>query len=73
MSNSHATDTAVVNGAASLPSVQRSDWPLWLTVEEAAALLRVHISTVYERVARNELPAKRIGRTIRINRDALFL
>jgi len=73
MLNSHTADTAVVNGAASLPSVQRSDWPLWLTVEEAAALLRVHISTVYERVARNELPAKRIGRTIRINRDALFL
>jgi len=73
MSNSHATDTAVVNGAVGLPSVHRVDWPLWLTVEEAAALLRVHISTVYERVARNELPAKRIGRTIRINRDALFL
>jgi len=27
---------------------------------------------VYEMVARKELPAKRVGRTIRIDRDALF-
>jgi excisionase family DNA binding protein len=73
MSNSHATDIAVVSRVEGLPSVQRSDWPLWLTVDEAAALLRVHVSTVYEMVSRNQLPAKRIGRTIRIDRDALFL
>lgn len=73
MSNLHATDTADVPLANALPSVQRSDWPLWLTVDEAAALLRVHVSTVYEMVSRNQLPAKRIGRTIRIDRDALFL
>ncbi|MBS3985689.1 MAG: helix-turn-helix domain-containing protein [Selenomonadales bacterium] len=73
MSNLHATDTAVVTRVDALPSVQRSDWPLWLTVDEAAALLRVHVSTVYEMVSRKELPAKRIGRTIRIDRDALFL
>ena len=35
-------------------------------------LLRVHISTVYEMMSRNELSAKRIGRTIRIDRDELF-
>ena len=30
--------------------------PLWLTVEEAAALLRVRVSWLYERTRRGEIP-----------------
>lgn len=46
--------------------------PLVLTVEEAAALLRVGRSTAYEAVRRGQIAgAIRIGRTIRIPRSAL--
>lgn len=43
-----------------------------LGVEEAARLLRVGRSTIYELVARNEIPHRRLGKHIRFNRDALM-
>jgi excisionase family DNA binding protein len=46
--------------------------PAWLTVPEAAAILRVHPQTVYEKIRRREIPVKRIGRAIRISREELF-
>ena len=45
--------------------------PLLLTVAEAAALLRISRNAAYELVSRHELPALRLGRTIRIPRHAL--
>jgi excisionase family DNA binding protein len=45
--------------------------PLLLTVAEAAALLRISRNSAYGLVARHELPALRLGRTIRIPRHAL--
>ncbi len=39
-----------------------------LTVQEAAALLRVSRNAAYDLVARGELPAIRLGRQIRISR-----
>jgi len=36
--------------------------PLWLTVEEAAALLRVRVSWLYERTRTNEVPHLKIGK-----------
>jgi len=41
---------------------------VFLTVPEVAAALGVSKSNVYERVRRNEIPALRLGRTVRIPR-----
>ena len=48
------------------------DLPRFLTVEEAAALLRLKRSTAYELVRQGQIPAFRIGRFIRVPRDALL-
>jgi len=46
--------------------------PPLLTVDELAAILRVNRDTAYKAVAAGEVPgARRIGRTIRICRDAV--
>jgi excisionase family DNA binding protein len=45
--------------------------PEVLTVREVAAILRVGRNQLYAAVARGDLPAVRIGRTIRIPRNAL--
>lgn len=43
-----------------------------MTVQEAASYLRVNIKTVYDAIARGELPgARRVGRKIRMSRSAL--
>jgi excisionase family DNA binding protein len=44
---------------------------LLLTVREAAALLRISQDLGYELIRRNELPAIRLGRVIRVPRFAL--
>lgn len=47
--------------------------PPVLTVDEVAALLRVNRKTVYEALARGEMPgARRVGRVIRIARDPVL-
>jgi excisionase family DNA binding protein len=43
-----------------------------LTVKEVAAILRVGRNQLYQAVARGEVRAVRIGRTIRIPRTALL-
>lgn len=48
-----------------------NDLPLTLTVEEAAELLRIGKNSAYAAVADGSLPSLRIGRVIRIPRDAL--
>ncbi len=42
-----------------------------LTVEETAKLLRIGRSAAYEAVRRGELPAIRLGRTLRVPRHRL--
>lgn len=49
-----------------------SELPLVLTVEEAAAALRISRGAAYEAVRTNELPHVRIGRSIRIPRAGLL-
>jgi len=54
------------------PDRRRTD-PAVLTVDEAAALLRVDRKSVYESIRRGELPGVvRVGRAIRIGRTALL-
>ena len=45
--------------------------PLWLTVKQAAQLLQLSEDTVYPMTHRQDLPAVRIGRAIRIDRRRL--
>ena len=42
-----------------------------MTVDEAAALIRVNRKTVYEAINRGDLPHQRVGRKIRLSRTAL--
>lgn len=59
--------------AATSPDVDASELPAVLTVEELAAFLRLNRKTVYECLSRGEIPGvRRLGRTIRINRDAVL-
>lgn len=46
--------------------------PPILTVEEAAAFLRIKRSTAYEPIRQGQIPSFRVGRFIRIPRDALL-
>lgn len=45
--------------------------PLLLTVEEAARVMRLSRNGAYNSVAEGAIPSIRIGRSIRIPRDAL--
>lgn len=46
--------------------------PDFLTVEEAAALLRVNRKTLYESIRLGQMPGVvRIGKSLRVHRDAL--
>jgi excisionase family DNA binding protein len=54
----------MASALATLPEV--------LTVREAAAILRVGRNQLYQAVARGELGAIRIGRTVRIPKHALL-
>jgi excisionase family DNA binding protein len=46
--------------------------PLVLSVEEAAAVLRISRGAAYEGVRCGEIPSVRIGRTIRVPRSRLL-
>ena len=60
-----ATTTADANARSAVPAV--------LTVDELATLLRVDRKSAYAAISRGEIPgARRIGRAIRISRDAVL-
>lgn len=64
----HLPESGMVVGRAEL----REDPPEVLTLEEAAALLRVDPGAMTEAVERGELPARRIGGQWRFSRTALL-
>ena len=43
----------------------------WLTIDEAAALIRVPKSWLYERTRTNTIPHLKLGKYLRFNRDEL--
>ena len=58
--------------ARSAPAIPASTLPPVLTVDEAARFLRLNRKTLYDAVRAGELPGVvRVGRSIRIGRDAL--
>jgi excisionase family DNA binding protein len=44
----------------------------YLTIEEAAELLRVKVSWLYERTRLNEIPHTKLGKYLRFDRDELM-
>jgi len=57
----------------SAPPVPATTLPPVLTVDEAARFLRLNRKTLYDAVRAGELPGVvRVGRSIRIGRDALL-
>jgi excisionase family DNA binding protein len=48
------------------------DLPLFLTVAEAATLLRKGRSATYAAIERGQIPSVRVGRTLRVPRDGLL-
>ena len=53
------------------PPMSWDELPLVLTTEEASALLRVHINTIKKMCNEGRLPANKVGRDWRIDRDEL--
>lgn len=45
----------------------------YLTAKELAALLKINVDTVYDLVARREIPATRIGNQWRFDEDEIRL
>lgn len=43
----------------------------WLTIQEAAELLRVPVSWLYERTRTNSVPHVKLGKYLRFDRDEL--
>jgi excisionase family DNA binding protein len=57
----------------SAPPLTASNAPAFLTVEEAAELLRVNRKTLYEAIRLDQVPGvARLGRILRIHRDTLL-
>lgn len=46
--------------------MDQSDWPLFMTVEEVAAVMRVSKMSVYRLVHNGALDSTRVGRSFRI-------
>lgn len=60
-------------GARNAPAVPATTLPPVLTVDEAARFLRLNRKTLYDAVRAGDLPGVvRVGRSIRIGRDALL-
>lgn len=54
------------------PAVDINALPFLLTPDEAAQVLRIPRSTVYDLAARGEIPRVKLGRTVRIPKAALI-
>lgn len=50
---------------------QQTQTPLLITVREAAERINLSRDTVYDLIARGEIPSKRVGRVLRVPVKAL--
>jgi len=53
------------------PRLEYDQLPDWITVEELSRYLRIGLSCAYELVRSGEIPSRRFGRLIRVNRASL--
>ena len=72
-----AADEPITGGAMKTidhqqPRDEPASLPPVLTVDEAAAFLRLNVKTVYAAIKARQIPAKTIGRRLVILRDALL-
>ncbi|SEN36674.1 DNA binding domain-containing protein, excisionase family [Stigmatella aurantiaca] len=62
-----------MKGDVTMPPEEGAQVPEFLTVDEAAALLRVNRKTLYESIRLEQVPGVvRIGKSLRIRRAALL-
>jgi excisionase family DNA binding protein len=66
-------DVPTLPGLQAAPPAPRSrdDVPLLLRIPEAARLLGIGRTTMYQLVAKGEVPVLRIGRSVRVSRAAV--
>ena len=43
----------------------------WISVKECALYLSIHLKTVYAQIARGEIPATKIGGSVRVDKKKL--
>jgi len=43
----------------------------WITANEAAIYLCLHVKTIYSKISRGEIPASKIGGSVRIDKKRL--
>jgi excisionase family DNA binding protein len=70
---SRAGEAAGDSSPAGTGATVDDDLPPFLTAQEAAAWLRVSVWAVYDAVNAGTLPAVRVGRAIRIPRQAVVV
>lgn len=58
--------------AATQVPILTNQTPGWLTIDEAAALIRVRKSWLYERTRTNTVPHVKLGKYLRFDRDELL-
>jgi excisionase family DNA binding protein len=63
--------TATQDTTQALDPGQPDKWPKFMTVPEAALILRVSKMTIYRMIHRDELTSIRVGRSFRIQADSL--
>ena len=51
---------------------RRLSLPLFLTPDEASAVLNIPVRTVYEKIRQGRLPISPHGKPYRVDRDGLF-
>lgn len=72
-SNDETKPEEVIETEGDTSKTSNDQLPEVLTVDEAAGLLRMTRSSVYGAIRRKELPGvRRIGRSIRLHRDAVL-
>lgn len=65
------TPSTSLNPKEGTPPLEYDQLPDWITVEELARYLRIGLSCAYELIRSGEIPSRRFGRLIRINRASL--
>ena len=65
-------DTMITkDGAIPRPKLSQSP-PIFLTVSEAAKLLRITTRSIYQMVAESRIPYRRVGRAVRFEQTELM-
>lgn len=67
----HKTVSTNLQAKEAATPLEYDQLPDWITVEELSRYLRISLSCAYELVRSGEIPSRRFGRLIRINRNSV--